>query len=430
MRLGFAGGALAVIAVILLIVGYSSLFQVYQTRQALVVRLGNPHARGHAARPACEDPAVDTVIYVDKRILDLENPSQEVIAADQKQLIVDAFARYRVVDALKFYQTVGTVDGANSRLAPFLNSALRAALGEATLTQVVRDQREQLMARVREQLDREAQQFGVEVVDVRIRRADLPEQNSNAVYTRMQTEREREAQEFRSQGTQKAQEIRARADRDATVIVAEATSGRSRRAARAMPSATASSPTPSTGIRTSSPSIARCRPTRPACSRAIPGLVLARLGFLPLLPRSERQAAPRAAPSAGATPRRARRVEHAAPSVRESHVRLSRRPRSRLRDRGHRLRGLPGGREARRQGDAGDPGYGAPPGRPRQRRCRRAAGLADSRLTGGRELHAALFARRALAAAQTVGKLLGCDATAGPQPCRQAAGRYSASIGS
>ncbi len=224
MRLGFAGGALAVIAVILLIVGYSSLFQVYQTRQALVVRLGNPIRVVNEPGLHVKVPLVDTVIYIDKRILDLENSSQEVIAADQKQLIVDAFARYRVVDPLRFYQTVGTVDGANSRLSPFLNSALRAALGEATLTQVVREQREQLMARVREQLDREAQQFGIEVVDVRIRRADLPEQNSQAVYKRMQTEREREAQEFRSQGTQKAQEIKAKADRDATVIVAEATS--------------------------------------------------------------------------------------------------------------------------------------------------------------------------------------------------------------
>jgi membrane protease subunit HflC len=224
MRLGFAGGVLAAIAVILLIVGYSALFQVYQTRQALVVRLGNPQRVVTQPGLHVKIPLVDTVIYVDKRILDLENSSQEVIAADQKQLIVDAFARYRVVDALKFYQTVGTVDGANSRLSPFLNSALRAALGEATLTQVVREMREQLMARVREQIDREAQQFGIEVVDVRIRRADLPEQNSQAVYKRMQTEREREAQEFRSQGTQKAQEIRARADRDATVTVAEATS--------------------------------------------------------------------------------------------------------------------------------------------------------------------------------------------------------------
>jgi membrane protease subunit HflC len=147
-----------------------------------------------------------------------------VIASDQKRLVVDAFARYRIHDALRFYQTVSSVDGANSRLSPLLNSALRRVLGEATLTQLVRDERAQLMTRVREQLDHEAQQFGVTVVDVRIRRADLPEQNSQAVYKRMQTEREREAQEFRSQGTQKAQEIRARADRDVTVLVAEATS--------------------------------------------------------------------------------------------------------------------------------------------------------------------------------------------------------------
>ena len=169
-------------------------------------------------------PLIDSVIYVDKRILDLENPAQEVIASDQKRLVVDAFARYRIVDPLRFYQTVGTVDGANSRLSILLNSALRRVLGEATLTQVVRDQRDHLMNRVREQLEREAQAFGIDVVDVRIRRADLPEQNSQAVYQRMQTERQREAAEFRAQGSQRAQEIRARADRDVTVLVAEATS--------------------------------------------------------------------------------------------------------------------------------------------------------------------------------------------------------------
>ncbi|HEX4554678.1 MAG TPA: protease modulator HflC [Xanthobacteraceae bacterium] len=224
MRLGFAGWALAVVVVVLLIIGYSSLFTVYQTRQALVVRLGQPLRV--VTQPGLHGklPLLDNVIYIDKRILDLENSSQEVIASDQKRLVVDAFARYKIHDALRFYQTVSSVDGANSRLSPLLNSALRRVLGEATLTQVVRDERAQLMTRVREQLDREAQQFGVTVVDVRIRRADLPEQNSQAVYKRMQTEREREAQEFRSQGTQKAQEIRARADRDVTVLVADATS--------------------------------------------------------------------------------------------------------------------------------------------------------------------------------------------------------------
>ena len=127
-------------------------------------------------------------------------------------------------DALRFYQTVGSIDGANQRLSPLLNSALRRVLGEATLTHVVRDERAQLMARVREQVDREAQAFGIVIVDVRIRRADLPEQNSQAVYQRMQTERQREAAEFRAQGSQRAQETRAKADREVTVLVAEAQS--------------------------------------------------------------------------------------------------------------------------------------------------------------------------------------------------------------
>jgi membrane protease subunit HflC len=224
MRLGFAGGVLIVLAVIVLIIGYSSLFTVYQTRQALVVRLGNPLRIETQPGLHFKMPLVDSVIYVDKRILDLENSAQEILASDSKPLIVDAFARYRVRDPLLFYKTVGSTDNANGRLSPLLSSAVRRVLGDATLIQVVRDQREDLMAKVRQQMDEEAKQFGIEVVDVRIRRADLPPQNSEAVYKRMQTDREREAQEFRSQGTQKAQEIRAKADRDATVIVAEANS--------------------------------------------------------------------------------------------------------------------------------------------------------------------------------------------------------------
>jgi len=224
MRLGFSGGVAIVVALVVLITGYSSLFTVYQTRQALVVRLGNPLRVETQPGLHFKVPLLDSVIYVDKRILDLENSAQEILASDSKPLIVDAFARYRVRDALKFYQTVGTTEGANARLSPLLSSAVRRVLGDATLIQVVRDQREALMARVRQQMDAEAQNFGVEIVDVRIRRADLPPQNSEAVYKRMQTDREREAQEFRSEGTQKAQEIRAKADREATVIVAEATS--------------------------------------------------------------------------------------------------------------------------------------------------------------------------------------------------------------
>jgi len=164
------------------------------------------------------------VISIDKRILDLENPSQEVIASDQKRLVVDAFARYRIKNALRFYQSIGTIQAANVQLTTLLNAALRRVLGEVSFITVVRDERERLMARIREQLDHEADGYGIEVVDVRIRRADLPEQNSQAVYQRMQTERQREAAEFRAQGGQKAQEIRSRADREATVIIAEANS--------------------------------------------------------------------------------------------------------------------------------------------------------------------------------------------------------------
>jgi membrane protease subunit HflC len=224
MKLGVFGGVVAALILVALIVAYGTLFTVYQTRQALVVRLGQPIRVVTEPGLNFKIPLIDTVIPVDKRILDLENPAQEVIASDQKRLVVDAFARYRIKDPLKFYQSVGTVEGANSRLSTLLNSALRRVLGEATLTQVVRDQREQLMGRVREQLEGEAQNFGISIVDVRIRRADLPEQNSQAVYQRMQTERQREAQEFRSQGTQRAQEIRARADREVTVLLAEAQS--------------------------------------------------------------------------------------------------------------------------------------------------------------------------------------------------------------
>jgi modulator of FtsH protease HflC len=217
-------GALVAIAVILLLAAYGSLFTVYQTKQALVVRLGEPVRIITEPGLHVKIPIVDTVITIDNRILDLENAAQEVFASDQRRLVIDAFARYRITDVLRFYQTVSNIEGANSRLSSLLNAALRRVLGEATLIHVVRDERAALMARVRDQLDREARAFGIEVVDVRIRRADLPEQNSQAVYSRMQTERQRQAASIRGDGSQKSQEIRAKADRDVTVLVAEAQS--------------------------------------------------------------------------------------------------------------------------------------------------------------------------------------------------------------
>ena len=232
MKLSLAAGAIAVLLLLAAIVGYSALFTVDQTSQALVVRLGQPVRVITDPGLNVKVPFIDSVIYIDKRILNIESPAQEVIASSQdnsnlgaqagERLVVDAFARYRITDPLKFYQTIGPA-GASSQLAILLNSALRRVLGGATLADVVRNKREELMALMRDQLDRDAQPFGIHVIDVRIRRADLPEQNSQAVYQRMQTERQREAAEFRAQGSQKSQEIKAKADRDVTVLLADAT---------------------------------------------------------------------------------------------------------------------------------------------------------------------------------------------------------------
>jgi len=224
MRNGITGGVLLVIVLVLLIAGYGSLFQVLQTQQALIVRLGKPVDVVTKPGLHVKLPIVDSVITIDRRILDLEAQPQELIASDQKRLVVDAFARYRISDVLKYYQTLGSIDSAKSQLNNLMSSALRRVLGEATFLEVVKERRAQLMARIREQLDRDAEPYGISVVDVRIRRADLPEANSQAVYQRMQTERQREAAGYRAQGQQEGQQIRAKADRDVTVLIAEATS--------------------------------------------------------------------------------------------------------------------------------------------------------------------------------------------------------------
>jgi modulator of FtsH protease HflC len=233
MRPGLTGGAIAVILLIAIVIGYSTLFTVSQTQQALVVRLGKPVRVITEPGLNVKVPFIDAVIYIDKRILNVESPAQEITLSSQdnsskaelvgERLVVDAFVRYRITDPLKFYQTVGAL-GADAQLSILLNSALRRVLGAATLSDVVRDRRDELMRKMRDQLDFDAKPFGIEIVDVRIRRADLPKPNSQAVYQRMQTERQREAAEFRAQGSQKSQEIRARADRDVTVLLADATS--------------------------------------------------------------------------------------------------------------------------------------------------------------------------------------------------------------
>ena len=206
-------------------------------------------------------PLIETVVYLDKRILDLESMKQEVLASDNQRLEVDAFVRYKIADPLKFYQTVGSVSGADNQLGSVLNSAVRRVLGEANQTQIVRDDRPALTAKIREEVNHEAERFGVSINDARIRRVDLPRQISEKVFDRMRTERGREAAEYRALGQQEAQQIRSSAQRDATVIVAEAQqnadSHARRRRGGTQPHVRRRR---STRTRTSSPSIVRCRP--------------------------------------------------------------------------------------------------------------------------------------------------------------------------
>ena len=202
---------------------YLSVFIVDQTHQALVLRFGNPVRVISEPGLYYKLPLIDNVVDLERRILDLDSPPLEVIASDQKRLVVDAFGRYRIMDPLRFYQSVGTVSVAESRLSVVLNSAVRRVLGDASFIDVVRDKRAGLMDQIRDQVDREGEALGVKVVDVKIRHADLPAANSQAIYQRMQTERQRQATEIRATGQQEALRIRAEADRDATVIRAEAT---------------------------------------------------------------------------------------------------------------------------------------------------------------------------------------------------------------
>jgi membrane protease subunit HflC len=222
MKRGVLGIGLVVLVAIAIAL-YLSVFIVDTTQQALVLRFGNPVRVITTPGLYYKWPLIDNVVELDKRILDLDSPPLEIIASDQKRLVVDAFGRYKIVDPLLFYQTVGTVSIADSQLAIILNSAVRRVLGDATFIQLVRDQRAELMSLITKQVDKEAERIGVDVVDVKIRRADLPEANSQAIYQRMQTERQRQATEIRAQGEQAARRIRAEADRTATVIVAEAT---------------------------------------------------------------------------------------------------------------------------------------------------------------------------------------------------------------
>jgi membrane protease subunit HflC len=191
---------------------------------ALVLEFGKPTRTIMEPGLNWKVPIVQTVDYFDKRILDLDTEQQEVIAADQKRLVVDAFARYRIINPLLFYQSFPNEEVARSRLNSVVDASLRRVLGTASFSDVVRDKRDDLMQRIAKQVNGEAKDFGIEIVDVRIKRADLPEANSQAIYGRMKTERERQAAEIRAEGSEASKRIKAEADRKVTVLIADANS--------------------------------------------------------------------------------------------------------------------------------------------------------------------------------------------------------------
>jgi modulator of FtsH protease HflC len=214
--------AIVVVVLGLLVVASSSLFTVNQTQQVLVLQLGELKRVIKEPGLKVKLPFIQNVVYIDNRVLDLDPPPAEVIASDQKRLVVDAIARYRITDPLKFFQTVGNEQGMQARLERVVNGTLRNVIGNYTLLDVLSDRRAAIMTEIKGQVNGEMASFGIDVIDVRIRRADLPQANSEAIFQRMRSERDREAKQARAEGAEIAQRIRARADRERTVITAEA----------------------------------------------------------------------------------------------------------------------------------------------------------------------------------------------------------------
>jgi membrane protease subunit HflC len=217
------GLVVAVVVVVAAVVGLSSVYTVTMTEQALILQFGKPVAVASEPGLHFKLPFVQDVEYLPKLLLNLDAPPEEVIAQDKKRMVVDAFARYRVVDPLRFYQALKDQRTATLRLTPILSSNVRRVLGSQTFAAVLSAKRAILMQDITKNVNQDAANFGIKVVDMRIRRADLPPQNSAAIFKRMQKEREREASEFRAEGQETKQRIMARADREVTVLTAEAT---------------------------------------------------------------------------------------------------------------------------------------------------------------------------------------------------------------
>ena len=217
-----AGKFILPIIIVLAVTAFFSIFIVKEINQAIVLQFGDP--KRIILKPGLnfKIPFIQNVVFLDKRILNLDAPPEEVIASDQKRLIVDAFARFQIVDPLKFYISVGNERVARSRLSTIINSRIRSVLGTQRLQTLLSADRTNQMALIQDGVNNEAEKFGIKIVDVRIKRADLPPANSEAIYRRMQTEREREAKEFRAKGAEMAITITSTADKEVTVILANA----------------------------------------------------------------------------------------------------------------------------------------------------------------------------------------------------------------
>ncbi len=213
---------IGIVIVVLGLAAYGSLFTVDERQQAIVMQFGEPKRVIPDPGLSWKIPLIQNVQYYEKRVLNLDPPGENILLSDQKRLIVDVFARYRISDPLLFFQTVRAEETARARLGTIVNGRLRQILGNSTLAAVLSEERTQILRELRDSVDQETRRFGITLVDVRIRRADLPDETRESVYNRMRSEREREAAEFRAQGYEQAQRITAAADREATVIRAEA----------------------------------------------------------------------------------------------------------------------------------------------------------------------------------------------------------------
>ncbi len=213
---------LLVVLIVFVVVVWSSIFTVHQTKQAIVLQFGDP--RDVVSDPGLHFklPFVQNVVRLDKRILAYNGGQEEIIASDQKRLVVDTYTRFKIVDPLEFYKSVGSEQVARSRLGAIVNANLRQVLGGVPLQSVLTEERTSLMQEITNLVNQGAEPLGLKVVDVRIKRADLPTENSEAIFRRMQAERDREAREFRAQGEEQATRIKANADREKAVLLAEA----------------------------------------------------------------------------------------------------------------------------------------------------------------------------------------------------------------